>query len=131
MERLADAGLPRAARAGRDHMDDTAISSRRSRRWNRVEPLDARGDRPTEAIAAEEHHLVVYEARLVRCSCGATLLATDPAALSAPVDECDDETIELHASWCEDLDLGDFVGRAESNDGIAAVTTTERARDGG
>jgi hypothetical protein len=111
-------------------MDNTAIPSRRSRRWTRVEPVHARGDRSVESTAAGEHHLVVYQARLVRCSCGATILATDPAALRAPVDACDDDTIALHTSWCEQLDLGDFVGRSGSTDRIASITTTQRARGG-
>ena len=106
-------------------MEDTVTPARRSRRWTRVEPFAANDDRTAEPIHPDRvvggaHHLVVYQARLVRCSCGATILATDPAALRAPVGVFDHDALELHTSWCEELELADFVAQSNSTNGHRA-----------
>ncbi len=98
-------------------MEQNGIASRRQprqpRRWTRVEPARAYAPERVEGTTGTgEHHFVVYDARVVRCSCGATLLATDPAVLRAPADSCDIDTIAMHAAWCEKLELGDFSVRA-------------------
>jgi hypothetical protein len=88
-------------------MNESA-GARRTRRWTRVEapaPVPI-GDR---VAPPGGHRLAVYPARVVRCSCGAAILATEPEALRGPVTDLADEVLTLHAAWCEELEVDDFA----------------------
>ena len=95
-------------------------SSRQPRHWTRVEPrvvAAAIGD----VVPSGSHQLAVYPARIVRCTCGAAILATDPEALRGPVAELAGEVLSLHASWCEELEVDDFVSPTASSNGNGTV----------
>lgn len=95
-------------------MDESAGSPRRARRWTRVEGRsDAAGHEPIGQPLG--HRLAVYPARIVRCSCGAAILATDPEALRGPVTDLADDVLSLHAAWCEELEVADFVTPLAAN----------------
>jgi hypothetical protein len=85
-----------------------------------VERAAERNGAATQPRVMDDHRFAVYDARVLRCSCGATMLATHPAALRHPVDVCDDDAIALHAAWCAELQLADFT------DGQPATHAIER-----
>ena len=94
-------------------MNRNGITSRRNRHWTRVASAPAWASPSTPStLAPGEHRFVVYDARVVRCSCGATILATDPAVLRAAVEHCDVDVIAAHTAWCEELGLSEFGARA-------------------
>jgi hypothetical protein len=95
--------------------------ARRSRQWTRVEPPSERNGTSVEPRAVGDHRFAIYDARLVRCSCGAMMLATDPVALQQPVDTCDDDAIALHAAWCAELLLTDFGEQQPTANGVEPV----------
>jgi hypothetical protein len=95
-------------------------SSRQARHWTRVEPhADALSE--DRVVPAGGHQLAVYPARIVRCTCGAAILATDPEALRGPVAELAGEVLSLHASWCEELEVDDFLSSTASSNGNGTV----------
>jgi hypothetical protein len=108
---------------------DGVTPSRRARRWTRVEPVDARAGRALAADTSAEHHLVVFPARVVRCSCGTTIVATDPAVFRAPAGTSDDDSIAMHAAWCAELDLGDVSSRPGARDRFTTIRNAEAAGD--